>query len=128
MQIYSRESLIRDYERLKQKLGHQPTWRQWCAQGVLASDSTIRHHFGSWNNFLIACGGSAKSDGGFVGSENEFYLKGVKYRAVEVEKTPFKCGECDCSGLNVCPQVPQCSPGKRVDGKCVIFKKLKNNV
>ena len=55
-QNYSKTKLICLYKDLAQRLGSQPTKKQWNEDVMTPSDMPIRQAFGTWNNFVIACG------------------------------------------------------------------------
>ncbi len=56
IQIYSREKLISLYKDLAQRLGVQPTSKQWNEDANTPSEMPIRMRFGNWNTFVEACG------------------------------------------------------------------------
>ena len=55
-QPYSKKKLISLYKDLAQKIGSQPTRKQWNEDAMTPSDMPIRQNFGTWNDFVIACG------------------------------------------------------------------------
>ncbi|WP_218923125.1 HNH endonuclease [Bacillus thuringiensis] len=52
----SREELISLFHQLEQKLGTQPTKKQWNEDSTTPSEMPIRTNFGNWTNFVKACG------------------------------------------------------------------------
>ena len=58
--------------------------------------------------------------------ENEFYINGVKYSAVEAKRSSHDnligCDGCELERLE-CPLLsrPKCNKGDRLDGRDVIF-------
>lgn len=58
MKVYSEKRLISLYHQLHQKIGKQPTRKQWNDDASTPSDRPIRCRFGTWNNFVKKCGGN----------------------------------------------------------------------
>ena len=56
IQIYSKKKLIWLYKDLAQRLGKQPTKKQWSEDANTPSDMPIRMRFGCWQNFVKICG------------------------------------------------------------------------
>lgn len=56
IQKYTKEELIGHYILLKQKLGHQPTRREWDSNKEIPSSKPVRDLFGNWGNFVKVCG------------------------------------------------------------------------
>ncbi len=54
--IYSKTMLISLLKDLEQKLGSQPTKKQWIEDAMTPSDMPIRMRFGNWTTFLLAAG------------------------------------------------------------------------
>ena len=52
----TKKKLIWLFRDLAQRLGSQPTKQQWNEDVKTPSDMPIRMSFGSWNNFVSACG------------------------------------------------------------------------
>lgn len=55
-QPYSKKQLICLFKDLEQRLGVQPTKKQWTEDVKTPSDMPPRMRFGNWNNFVRACG------------------------------------------------------------------------
>ena len=53
---YSKTSLISLLKDLAQRIGGQPTKKQWIEDAQTPSDMPIRMNFGNWTNFLIEAG------------------------------------------------------------------------
>ena len=54
--IYSKTKLISLLKDLEQRIGSQPTKKQWIEDAQMPSDMPIRMRFGNWTKFLIAGG------------------------------------------------------------------------
>lgn len=66
-------------------------------------------------------------------NSSEFELKGVKYKAIDVEKSEGHKSICygcafDDKNIRKCMAAPQCSGIRRTDGREVIFVKVEDNV
>ena len=55
-QPYSKEKLISLYKDLAQRIGSQPTRKQWNEDVMTPSDMPVRQNFGTWNDFVVSCG------------------------------------------------------------------------
>lgn len=61
-------------------------------------------------------------------SENTFVLGNHTYIAAvfsPTDEVQHKCYLCDCRHYNLCHEAPECSTGRRVDKRNVIFKRIK---
>ena len=52
----TKTKLIWLFKDLAQRIGAQPTKKQWIEDAQTPSDMPIRMSFGNWNSFVIACG------------------------------------------------------------------------
>ena len=53
---YTQEKLMSLFHKWEQENGTWPTKKQWIEDITLPSDMPIRVNFGSWTNFIKACG------------------------------------------------------------------------
>ena len=53
---YTKEELVSLYKDLEQRLGVQPTKKQWLEDAQTPSDMPVRMLFGNWTNFLQDAG------------------------------------------------------------------------
>lgn len=53
---YTKEQLISLLKDLEQRLGVQPTKKQWDEDALTPSEMPIRMNFGNWTNFIVAAG------------------------------------------------------------------------
>ena len=56
MKKYTKKELISLYKTLAEKLGVQPTKKQWNEDSSTPSDMPIRMYFKTWNTFVKVCG------------------------------------------------------------------------
>ena len=57
---WTKEKLILSFHSLEQKLGTQPTKKQWLEDLTTPSDMPIRVMFGNWTEFVKSCGREPK--------------------------------------------------------------------
>lgn len=56
-EVYSKKNLISSFKDLEHRLGKQPTKKQWNEDASTPSDMPVKCKFGTWNAFVLVCGG-----------------------------------------------------------------------